>query len=509
MRPALAKYICTMVWLVSMETLLLAQAAPREQAPSPAAPQTSGQHALPTVFFPMAEPQEMQMDHHGGDIPMVVPRFPRLGDSQRVVAGPVYQLEQLERLAMANNPTLLQARRAVEAMRGQQRQSGMYPNPTVGYRGDEIRGGTYGGGEQGFFVEQPIVLGGKLGLNRKVGAAEVKEQEAEAEAQRHRVENDVRTAYYHMLAAQEHLAVVRDLVEIAKTTVRVVHQLGNVGQADETEVLEAEAEEQRMEVNAEVAGQVLRRRWVALTSIVGAPALAEGSVAGRIDEALPPFEEPQLLASLLSESPNIASAKAEVQQAAAALDRAQHDHVPDLVVKGGLQQNFEQLGAVPGRQVGLQGFAEIGAHLHFWDRNQGGVAAARANLEAAQAEVTRVELALRRRFAAQAQNYQSSRQTSERYRNEILPRLQRAYALMITQYGEMTASFIRVLNLQRMLFENETAYIDALEHAWTGNVVLRGFLLEGSLDGPGARPGESSENEMEKMPAIVQTSGVF
>jgi hypothetical protein len=52
---------------------------------------------------------------------------------------------------------------------------------------------------------------------------------------------------------------------------------------------------------------------------------------------------------------------------------------------------------------------------------------------------------------------------------------------MTTQYGEMTASFIRVLNLQRMLYENETDYIEALEHAWTSSVALRGFLLDGSL----------------------------
>jgi hypothetical protein len=45
----------------------------------------------------------------------------------------------------------------------------------------------------------------------------------------------------------------------------------------------------------------------------------------------------------------------------------------------------------------------------------------------------------------------------------------------------MTASFILVLNLQRMLYENETDYIEALEHAWTSSVALRGFLLDGSL----------------------------
>src|SRR5260370_40602620 len=108
----------------------------------------------PKVFFPMAEQPEMEMHHHG-EIPEVMPQFPSLGNSQRVAAGPVYQLEDLERMATAHNPTLGQAQRAVESARGRQWQSGLYPNPTDGYEGEEIRGGVDGGGEQGVFVEQP------------------------------------------------------------------------------------------------------------------------------------------------------------------------------------------------------------------------------------------------------------------------------------------------------------------------------------------------------------------
>jgi cobalt-zinc-cadmium efflux system outer membrane protein len=413
-----------------------------------------------------------------------MPQFPRLGNSQRVVSGPTYQLEDLERMATAHNPTLAQAQRAVEAARGRQQQSGLYPNPTVGYSGEEIRGGSYGGGEQGFFVEQPIILGGKLRLSRMVGGGEVKQRLANAEGQRRRVENDVRMAYYHMLAAQERLAIERDLVGIAQNTVRIVYQLANIGQADETEVLEAEAEEQRMEIAAGVAQHVLRRQWTTLISVVSVPSLAEGSVAGRIDAEMPSLDESQLLASLLSASPELQSAQAVVERAEAVLARARHEPIPDLTLKGGLQQNHEQLNASPGLKVGLQGFAEIGVHLRLWDRNQGGIAAARAELEAARSEVNRVELMLRKRSAVYTEDYRSARLTADRYRTEILPRLERAYGLMTAQYGEMTASFIRVLNLQRMLYENETAYIDALERAWTSSTALSGFLLEGGLMSP-------------------------
>jgi cobalt-zinc-cadmium efflux system outer membrane protein len=461
----------------------------------------------PKVFFPMAEQPEMEMHHHGS-IPEVMPQFPHLGDSQRIVPGPIYQLEDLEHMAAAHNPTLAQAQRAVEAARGRQRQSGLYPNPTIGYEGDEIRGGAYGGGEQGFFVEQPIILGGKLGLNRKVGGGEVKERQAEAEAQSFRVENDVRMAYYHTLAAQERLAIDRDLVTIAQTTVRVVRQLDNVGEADETEVLEAEAEEQGMEVAAGVSQHVLRREWEALISVVGVPSLPEGSVAGAIDTEIPSLDEGQLLASLLTSSPARKSAQAGVERAEAALRRSQHEVVPDITFKGGFQQNYELLNASPNREVGLQGFAEVGLHLHVWDRNQGGIATARADLEIAQDDLTRVDLTLRKRSAMYTEDYRSARLTADRYRTEILPRLQRAYALMTRQYGEMTASFIRVLNLQRMLYENETDYIEALEQAWISSVALRGFLLDGSL-GDSTLTRDSFTREIESNRPAAPKAGQF
>lgn len=476
--------------LASFVLILMGASPTFAQAPDSgaAAAHPSGQQPSqerPQVFFPMADQPQMEMHHHG-QIPKVMPHFPHLGDSQRVVSGPIYQLEELERMAISNNPTLAQTQRAIEAARGRERQTGLYPNPVVGYSGDEIRGGSYGGGEQGFFFEQPIILGGKLGLNRKVGAAEVKIRQAEAEAQKHRVENDVRTAYYHVLAAQERLAIQRDLVGIAQTTVRIVHQLGNVGQADETEILEAESEEQRLEIATGITEHILRRQWSMLVSVIGAPSLPEGGVAGRIDTEQSPLNEGQLLASLLVQSPAVRSAQAGVERAEAALVRAKRENVPDLTVRGGLRQSYESLNTVPGRIVGLQGIAEVGVHLHLWDRNQGGIAAETAGLDAAREEVRRVELMLRDRFAMYAEDYGSARLAAERYRTEILPRLERAYKLMTEQYGVMTASFIRVLTLQQMLYENESSYVDALERAWTSSIALRGFLLEGALISPGS-----------------------
>src|SRR5260370_7885253 len=110
-----------------------------------------------------------------------------------------------------------------------------------------------------------------MGLNGKVVGGGVKEREAEAEAQRHRVENDVRMTYYHVLAAQERLAIERDLVGITRSPVHIVPQLGNVGQADETEVLEAEAEQQRMQTHPASPQHTLQPQSLTLLPALSVP----------------------------------------------------------------------------------------------------------------------------------------------------------------------------------------------------------------------------------------------
>jgi outer membrane protein TolC len=144
----------------------------------------------------------------------------------------------------------------------------------------------------------------------------------------------------------------------------------------------------------------------------------------------------------------------------------------------------------------------------FSTANQGNVDADRAGVERAREELTRIELSLRDRYAAVADDYRSARLIASRYRDEILPRTRRAYVLITTQYGLMDASFSRILNLQRELYSAEVGYLDALQNAQINHVVLDGFLYSGGLDAPeGADPsmsGASPERSTSgRMPAAM------
>src|ERR1700730_14720034 len=112
----------TMLILLAARVVRGQTAQPKE----PAGPDSTQQPAQqrPQVFFPMADQPKMEMHHHG-NIHEVMPQFPRLGNSQRGVSGSIVQLEDLEQMALAHNPTLAQTRRAIEAARGRELQTGL------------------------------------------------------------------------------------------------------------------------------------------------------------------------------------------------------------------------------------------------------------------------------------------------------------------------------------------------------------------------------------------------
>src|SRR5580698_10206936 len=206
-------------------------------------------------------------------------------------------LEQLQAMALANNPTLVQAKAGVRAAAGRSRQAGLWPNPTVGYTGDEIRGGSYGGGEQGAFVQQNVILGGKLGLDRKIFDAEGRQAAAEADEQRLRVENGVRIAFYQSLAMQAMVERRGKLRDIAKDAAETTRQLFNVGQADEPDVLEADVEVDQDELAVVTEEQEQQRAWSVLAAVVGKPDLALEHLQGDL-EKLPEVDAEQILQTI-------------------------------------------------------------------------------------------------------------------------------------------------------------------------------------------------------------------
>src|SRR5437899_13089021 len=98
-------------------------------------------------------------------------------------------LGDLEQMALQGNPTLTQAAAAIDASRGKALQAGLYPNPSIGYVGEQIGIAGTAGELQGAFVQQTIVTAGKLRLSRAKYNQTAYEAETRAVGQQYRIRN--------------------------------------------------------------------------------------------------------------------------------------------------------------------------------------------------------------------------------------------------------------------------------------------------------------------------------
>jgi cobalt-zinc-cadmium efflux system outer membrane protein len=206
---------------------------------------------------------------------------------------------------------------------------------------------------------------------------------------------------------------------------------------------------------------------------------------GKLEDT-PPVNAEELVEKIVNQSPAVRIAELGVKRAEAALDRAKREPIPDLQLRGGMQQNGELL--ANGRAVGLQAFASAGVRIPIFDRNQGNIAAAKADVERSKREVERVKLVLRERAASVVQNYTFSQTAVDRYKNQMIPRAQKAYEMYSKKYQEMAAAYPQVLISQRTLMQLEVSYVTALENLATSSLSLQSYLLTDGLESP-AQPG--------------------
>ena len=285
---------------------------------------------------------------------------------------------------------------------------------------------------------------------------------------------------------------------LAAEAVGITRQLYNVGAADQPDVIEANIEARRTQLDLSAARNELHANRVQLAAFVGDRSVASRPLAGSIDDGIPELERDATIQALIERSPEMRAASVAVERARAVVTRARRENFPDLFVRGGVQYNRERL-EVGTAAVGWQGLAEIGVSVPLFNRNQGLVGFARAEETRTEGERRRLELDLESRAAVAFEQYLTALHASEVYRGEIVPQAEEAYRLYLARYREMAAAYPQVLIAQRTLFDMSTEYLDSVEDAWRAALRLQGFLAGEGLEAP-ERVGDELTVEVEIAP---------
>jgi outer membrane protein, heavy metal efflux system len=383
-------------------------------------------------------------------------------------------LGEIEQLALSFNPTLAEAAARVRAARGEQLQVGLPPNPTVGYVANEV-GNEGAGGQQGVIVGQEFIRGNKLGLNRVVAAREAERREQEFAAQEQRVLTDVRIAFFEAYLAQQRVELSRRLQSVGDQSVAAARALLEAQEGRRTDLLQAEIEGQRATADVAQAESALQGAWRRLAALVGQHEMAVQPLAADVQVLRWSAGYDETLAQLMTQSPKVAEARAEVDRARAALARACAEPIPDVTAQAAVQYDDATDDTIASTQITLP--------LPLWNRNQGGIAQRQAELTAARRRLEATERRLQHDLAQEYQRYETALARAETIRTGILDRAEQNLNLLAEGYRAGELGFLDLLTAQRTYFQVNLEYLSALGDLNQSVQMLNGLLLAGSYNG--------------------------
>lgn len=390
------------------------------------------------------------------------------------------RLDELEQIALSANPTVAQAVDRFEQNRGRAMQAGAYPNPLIIWSASSLGDEGTAGQQQGY-IQQPVILGGKLRVNQARYVVDVETSRWAVHQQRMVVSNGVRMRYLQTLAAQRLLRLQSDLLRSAEVVVQTTGAKVETGHASEPDLLMAQNQAAQMRLDVDQLRERSLNSWRELAAFLGRPELPPTPVEGSMEGELREISWDAALDRLLRESPEMRVAQLQVRRQALTLELEQREPIPDLVVRAGAGHN-----PVDGQTTG---YAQVYVELPLWDRNRGNIHTAQNGLRELQRDVERVKLNLQQRLARDFNHYQTSLANVRHLRDEILPRARRAAELYYKSFRDEDASYSRVESSRSAYAQAYIKYVEELLELRRAEVAIEGLeLVEETVEVGTLRP---------------------
>ncbi|MEZ6086997.1 MAG: TolC family protein [Pirellulaceae bacterium] len=385
-----------------------------------------------------------------------------------------YSLADIEGLALANNPAIQSAHATANKAAGLYTQVGKRPNPTLGYFGQQLA--DEGTDQHGVFVEQEFVRGNKLQLNRDVLRHTQRAQFGEAETQRYRVLTDVRVRFFEAIAAQLQVDATRAFAEVAKRGVDVAEARQEAEEGTLVETLQARTLLSEVMLAAEQAEVAYHGAWQDLAAIAGLRQTTNVRLVADLDAPIAAPDWRYALDATLSQSPELATARAIVSEKRALLCRQQAQPIPNIAAQLGA-------GYDNGTDNGMIN-VQLSAPIPVWNRNTGNISAAYSSYVRATQEVQRIEQSIRSRLARASQEFDSAMRAVRKYQDEIIPQAAKSLELSEEAYRAGELDFLQVLIVRRNYYESTIRLIQAKGNLAQAKSKVDGLLLTGGLESP-------------------------
>jgi cobalt-zinc-cadmium efflux system outer membrane protein len=390
-----------------------------------------------------------------------------------VTIGEQLTLRQALAAALVRNPRLRSLAWEPRIAEARRLQAGLSPNPSVGIEVEDIAGsGSLSGfdsAETTIAFSQLLELGGKRDRRVRVAEGQWTVSALDYEAQRLAVLTDTASRFVRVLELQQRVEFAVRAQALAEENRRVIDgrvQAGDVSPIDE---IKARLESESTRIAADRLSRELEAARRELSAMWDATDPGFDTAIGSLDDLMPvPLLD--ALTDLVEHHPEVQRwiAETERRSSVVTLERAQA--VSDVTAGAGIRYAEES------EDVGL--VVAVSVPLAIFDRNQGGVLAAR--LRAAQAidegRASRRDLATRlvRAHARLTAAYHEAQAIDA----ALLPAAKDAYDATRRAYDEGKLPYLDVLDAQRTLFDTETQRLEALAEYHAAKVQVEGLISE-------------------------------
>lgn len=381
-------------------------------------------------------------------------------------------LADFEAIALSNNPTLQELVATTQKAAGFRIQVGLRANPYLFYNGTQIA--DAGTDQHTVNISQTYVTGDKLALNRRVLNEALRAQLLQLEAQKYRVATDIRVTFYDALAAQKRIKLIKDFQSVADKGLELAELRKKALEGSQLDVVQAKVQKNEIDLALQQAQVSFDSAWRALVALAGNPQMLPVTLQGELPQSETSLDWALLAATMIGSSPEYQAAQTRVSQARANLDRQCVQPIPNLDFQLGA-------GTDNGTNAGLINL-QVGAPIPVFNKNQGNIAAARAELLRASKEVERIENSIKARLAAVSRDYDSSLAAVTKYASDILPNANEGLKLAETAYKAGETSFVQVLVARRTYYDTNLQFIVSQAQLAQARAQVDGYVLTGALD---------------------------
>jgi cobalt-zinc-cadmium efflux system outer membrane protein len=383
-----------------------------------------------------------------------------------------YSFEELWAIAQVSS-VIRQKANLITAASGKRLQAGLYPNPIATYSGDNL--GVHGEiGKHGLSISQEIVTSKKKKLDREIASYDVAAAHREYSMECLKLRNDLRIAHSEMLHAILVCKVEHYAQNLSRNLLNAAITLQKEGKSPSVDVLKFRTMLNSAELTCKQAENNSLAIWQRVVSLMGTPALPYQLVRGSLIDHSPPRDWQTTWAQFQQASPQLALAQLKTAQARIYLSRQEAEQTSNVFAVFSLARDIPTETTVP--------LVGISVPLKIYDKNQGNILKARAEIAVAQREVERVTLSLHKKLATVFYNYDSACELVQAYETSIIPDSFEALRQIGENYcnGEMT--YLELYVQRQAVVDALRHYINALKTKTITIIQMDGMLLEGSID---------------------------